>query len=102
MKALRLHGAGDLRLEEVPSPRAAEGQVLVRILANGICGSDVHFYEDGKLGVFVVDRPYTPGHRDPGLPLASGTRRGDPRHHRARTSLHALRGVQDRPVQSLP
>lgn len=62
MKAAVLYGKQDLRLELVPTPFPKDDQVLVRILANGLCGSDIHFYEQGKLGPFVVDRPYIPGH----------------------------------------
>jgi L-iditol 2-dehydrogenase len=51
--------------EAVPEP--GPGEVLVRIQANGICGSDIHFFKDGRLGNFVVTRPYRPGHE------ASGT-----------------------------
>lgn len=41
MKALRLHGIGDLRYEDVPDPKPAKGQVLLKIKACGICGSDI-------------------------------------------------------------
>jgi L-iditol 2-dehydrogenase len=67
MKALRLYRAHDLRMEEIPSPVPSRDQVLVKILANGLCGSDIHFYEDGKLGIYVVDRAYTPGHEAAGI-----------------------------------
>lgn len=50
---------------EIPIP--ASDEVLVKIAANGICGSDVHFYAEGRLGNFVVTAPYIPGHE------ASGT-----------------------------
>lgn len=66
MRAAVLHGVGDLRLEEVPVPRPGGGEVLVRVAANGICGSDLHFYERGRIGSFVVDRPYIPGHESCG------------------------------------
>jgi len=62
MRAAVLHGAGDLRMEDVAVPRPAAGDVLVRVSANGICGSDLHFFERGRLGPYVVDRPYVPGH----------------------------------------
>jgi L-iditol 2-dehydrogenase len=62
MKAAVLHGVKDLRVESVQRPEPLTGQCLVRIQANGLCGSDIHFYEDGKLGPFVVDDPYIPGH----------------------------------------
>jgi len=41
MKAARLYAPGDLRIEEVPIPTAAAGEVLVKVGACGICGSDV-------------------------------------------------------------
>ena len=43
-------------------PKAKYGEVVVKIHANGICGSDVHFFEEGRLGNFVVTVPYIPGH----------------------------------------
>lgn len=44
MKALVHHGAEDLRFEDVPDPRPAEGEVLVKVDSVGICGSDMHAY----------------------------------------------------------
>ncbi|ROO87923.1 (R,R)-butanediol dehydrogenase/meso-butanediol dehydrogenase/diacetyl reductase/hypothetical protein [Actinocorallia herbida] len=46
MRALRLHGPRDLRLEEVPDRDLRPGTVRVRIEWAGICGSDLHFYEE--------------------------------------------------------
>lgn len=62
MKAAVLHGARELRMESVPVPVPLSHEVLVQILSNGLCGSDIHFFQYGKLGPFVVDRPYIPGH----------------------------------------
>jgi len=56
--------------EEIPVPEA--GQVLVKIAANGICGSDVHFFNEGRLGNFVVTTPYIPGHEASGTVCACG------------------------------
>ena len=67
MRATRLYGPGDLRLEEVPVRYPEPDEVVVRLIANGLCGSDIHFYEDGKLGPFTVDEPYTPGHEASGV-----------------------------------
>ena len=44
MKALVIHAPGDLRIEDVPTPPVAAGQVRVRVRAGGICGSDLHYY----------------------------------------------------------
>ncbi|WP_320128592.1 NAD(P)-dependent alcohol dehydrogenase [uncultured Sphaerochaeta sp.] len=73
MKAAMLYGPRDLRLEEVPIPEPKEHEVLLQILANGLCGSDIHFYEEGKLGPFVVDSPYIPGHEAVGRVVVSNT-----------------------------
>lgn len=61
-----------LSLVEEPIPEPGPGEVLVRIMANGICGSDIHFYKDGRLGNFVVTRPYIPGHESSGKIAALG------------------------------
>lgn len=56
-----------LSFETRAVPRAQAGQVVVKIAANGICGSDVHFFREGRLGNFVVSRPYIPGHEASGV-----------------------------------
>lgn len=55
---------------EIPRPNA--DQVVVKIMANGICGSDIHFYKDGRLGNFVVTDPYVPGHEASGIIVDMG------------------------------
>lgn len=45
MKAAVFYGKNDLRVEEIPTPKAGPGQVLIRVHACGICGTDVHIYE---------------------------------------------------------
>lgn len=42
MRAIVWHGAADLRLEDVPEPTAADGQVIMEIALAGVCGSDLH------------------------------------------------------------
>ncbi|MBO3804326.1 MAG: alcohol dehydrogenase catalytic domain-containing protein [Candidatus Brockarchaeota archaeon] len=44
MKAAIFYGAGDIRIEERPVPRIGPGELLVKIMAAGICGSDLHAY----------------------------------------------------------
>ncbi|MCX7012021.1 MAG: alcohol dehydrogenase catalytic domain-containing protein [Candidatus Sumerlaeota bacterium] len=56
--------------EPVPTP--GRGEALVAIKANGICGSDIHFYQEGRLGNFVVTRPYLPGHEASGEVVGVG------------------------------
>jgi L-iditol 2-dehydrogenase len=79
MQAGVLHAVRDLRYEQVPVPRAGPDEVLVKIAANGLCGSDIHFFKEGKLGPFVVDRPYIPGHEACGVVVREAERPGGPR-----------------------
>ena len=65
MLAARLHGPRDLRVEEVPPP--APGDVLVRVTATGICGSDLHTYTTGAIGDTVLKSPVIPGHEFAGV-----------------------------------
>jgi len=50
MRASVLRGVADVELEERPVPAPGSGEVLVRVTAVGVCGSDVHYYEHGRLG----------------------------------------------------
>ncbi|MGW8374601.1 NAD(P)-dependent alcohol dehydrogenase [Streptomyces sp. ODS28] len=72
MGAAVLRAPGDLAVEERPVPRPGPGQVLVRVEAVGICGSDVHYYEHGALGEFVVRAPMVLGHEPGGTVVALG------------------------------
>ena len=59
MKALRWYGIHDVRAEEIDKPVPAAGEVLVRVLYAGICGSDLHIYNKG---MFIQNIPETMGH----------------------------------------
>jgi len=67
-----LHGPHDVRIEDRPVPRPGAGQVLVEIAAVGICGSDVHYYEHGRIGDYVVRAPMIIGHESAGTVLDVG------------------------------
>ncbi|RME85271.1 MAG: alcohol dehydrogenase [Caldilineae bacterium] len=62
MQAAVLHGIRDLRLESLPVPVPGPGEVLLRIASVGVCGSDVHYYVDGRIGDAVVTDPIIMGH----------------------------------------
>lgn len=62
MKALRLHSPGDLRLHEEPIPVPGEGEKLLRVTAVGICGSDLHWFNEAGIGDSRLDRPLILGH----------------------------------------
>ncbi|MDQ3183247.1 MAG: alcohol dehydrogenase catalytic domain-containing protein, partial [Actinomycetota bacterium] len=53
-RAAVMYGTHDVRLEDVPVPEPGSREVLVEIRAVGVCGSDVHYYEQGRIGSFVV------------------------------------------------
>ncbi len=75
MKVLRLHGVGDLRLGDEPAPTAAPGEALVRVTAVGICGSDLHWYDESRIGEAALRRPLVLGHEAAGV-IADGSRAG--------------------------
>lgn len=68
MKALNLHGVGDLRYEDVSVPELKEGTVLVKIKACGICSSDIpRIFVNG-----TYHFPTIPGHEFSGQIVAVG------------------------------
>jgi L-idonate 5-dehydrogenase len=62
MRTCVLHGVRDLRLEERMVAPLQDEQVRVRFGAGGICGSDLHYYFDGRVGDFAVREPLILGH----------------------------------------
>jgi threonine dehydrogenase-like Zn-dependent dehydrogenase len=66
MKTLVWYGALDVRLEERPLPRPGLGELLVRIKALGICGSDLKLYKYGILGTLQPTHPFIMGHEGAG------------------------------------
>jgi len=67
MTAAVLHAAGDLRIEQRPVPVPLARQILVRVSSVGVCGSDVHYFEHGRIGDFVVRSPLVLGHETSGV-----------------------------------
>ncbi|MCQ5130474.1 alcohol dehydrogenase catalytic domain-containing protein [Butyricicoccus faecihominis] len=62
IKAVRMHGAMDLRMDEVTLPELKSNQVLMQIRACGICGSDIACYEGRSVEGRYDIAPYIPGH----------------------------------------
>ncbi len=58
LKAAVLHAVGDIRCEEVPEPEIEDNEVLLKVRACGVCGTDVHFLH----GEWTVNMPLIPGH----------------------------------------
>src|SRR5215218_5676562 len=71
-RAAIMYGTHDIRLEEVPVPEPGPKEALVEIEAVGVCGSDVHYYEEGRIGSFVVREPLILGHESMGTIIGLG------------------------------
>jgi L-iditol 2-dehydrogenase len=71
----RLHAASDIRVHEEAPPIVGPGEVLLRVTAVGLCGSDLHWYTDGAIGETRLDRPLVLGH-EIGAVIEDGPRRG--------------------------
>jgi len=73
MKTALLTGIRQLEIREVPEPKLAQPtDVILRIDAVGVCGSDMHFYKTGRIGSQVVEYPATIGHECAGTIVAAG------------------------------
>lgn len=71
MKAARLYREGDIRIDEVPIPEPGRGEILLRIRAGQVCGTDVRMYKQGAKAA-SPDRPLTLGHEIAGIIEAVG------------------------------
>ena len=72
MKAAVLVRPGEIELRELPIPSTGDREALVRVRAVGLCGSDVHYYQHGKIGPYVVEKPIILGHEAAGEVVAVG------------------------------
>jgi L-iditol 2-dehydrogenase len=61
-----------IRLEEREIPEPGPGQVRVKIRSVGVCGSDIHYFDHGRIGSFVVESPLILGHESSGVIDAVG------------------------------
>ncbi|MFJ8816285.1 alcohol dehydrogenase catalytic domain-containing protein [Amycolatopsis thermoflava] len=77
-RAAVLHGPGDLRVERIPLPPLGSRDVLVAVDAVGICGSDMHYFADGRNGQNVLTQPTVLGHEASGVVTAAGADAGVP------------------------
>lgn len=68
-----LHSQKDLRLEQRPIPEPGPNDVLLRMHSVGICGSDVHYWQHGRIGDFVLTKPMVLGHEASGTVMKVGS-----------------------------
>ena len=59
MRAIVYHGREDVRFEDLPEPSPKPGEVKLRVLYNGICGSDLHEYYHGPMVTRTTPHPLT-------------------------------------------
>ena len=72
MKAIVIHAARDLRIEDRPEPDLNAGQVRIELLRGGICGSDLHYYNHGGFGTVRLREPMILGHEVSGRIVETG------------------------------
>src|SRR5882724_9778865 len=72
MRVSVLSRPGELELQQWPVPRPGPGEVVVAVRSVGVCGSDVHYYQHGRIGDFVVRSPLVLGHEASGRIVTAG------------------------------
>ena len=82
MKAVVIHSAEDLRIDEIPEEAPADNEVLVSLGSGGICGSDLHYFNHGGFGAIRLQQPMILGHEVAGTiievgPSVTGLTAGD-------------------------
>lgn len=101
MSANVLIRAGHVEMQERRVPTPSPDEVLVKVTAVGVCGSDVHFFHEGRLGDWIVEEPLVLGHESGGVIVAVGSDVSPERigervsiepQHPSTTSAETLRG----------
>lgn len=72
MKVAVMNGIGRMGYVENPIPQPKDNEVLVKLNYVGICGSDMHYYEMGRIGDCVVKPPFVLGHEAGGIVVEVG------------------------------
>lgn len=67
-----LYGQGDIRIETLPVVNPSRNEVLVAVGMAGICGSDLHYFQDGGFGPVRVRQPIILGHEGAGTIVSLG------------------------------
>jgi L-iditol 2-dehydrogenase len=73
MKAAVLTGIRQFEIKDVPDPKIIrDTDVRIRIKTVGVCGSDIHYFTDGKIGSQIIQFPYIIGHEAAGIVESAG------------------------------
>ncbi|MCL2831694.1 MAG: NAD(P)-dependent alcohol dehydrogenase [Treponema sp.] len=73
MKVALMTGIGRMEFTERPVPQPKPDEVLVRLEYVGVCGSDLHYFENGRIGDFIVKPPFVLGHEAAGEVVETGS-----------------------------
>ena len=73
MKVAVMNGIGKMGFEERDIPTPKDNEVLVKLEYVGICGSDLHYYETGAIGDYIVKPPFVLGHEPGGVVVEVGS-----------------------------
>jgi L-iditol 2-dehydrogenase len=74
MKSMMLTGIRQMEIREVPEPVIKDAcDVKIKMVVAGVCGSDIHYYTQGKIGSQVVNYPFAVGHEGAGIVAETGT-----------------------------
>ena len=74
MKAAFLSEPGTIYIEDIPKPACGPDQVLIQIKAAGLCGSDLHYFREGRIGDHIIREPHILGHESAGIIAEVGDR----------------------------
>ncbi len=75
MLAVKLTGIEAMEIVEIDKPsKIGPDEVLLKVKYVGVCGSDVHYYSEGKIGSQIVEYPFMVGHECSGIVVAKGNR----------------------------
>lgn len=67
MKAVKWFGPRDMRLVDIDKPAPKPHEALIRIESTGVCGSDMHYFAEGRIGQTVITEPLILGHEYAGV-----------------------------------
>jgi L-iditol 2-dehydrogenase len=73
MKTMMLTGIRKMAVQETPDPEITNGsEVIIKMMVTGVCGSDIHYYQNGRIGSQVISYPFPVGHEGAGIVVAVG------------------------------
>ena len=107
MKTAVMLGIGEMGFEERDIPQVKDDEVLVKLEYVGICGSDLHYYETGAIGDYVVEPPFVLGHEPGGTVVEVGKnvthlKAGDRGHWNPERHVDTANSVRQEDTTSVP